>query len=98
MSTYLVKSEEKPDKQVIQLPDQVIQLPDKQPIYVVDPLTVILFAPFYILQAILTLPVLFNMLANQRLIVSQPQYPKMIITEVVRDEQGRIMQVIERVL
>lgn len=67
----------------------------------VDPLTAIVLGPLYVLQAVLMLPILTmisisNILASQQIAV--PQYPKMVITEVVRDEQGRITQVIERVI
>lgn len=72
----------------------------QMPVPAVDPFTAILLAPFYFLQALVMLPVitmanLSKMLAMQQM----PQYnmPRMVITEVVRDEKGRIMQVVERV-
>jgi len=65
-----------------------------------DVMTMILLAPFYVLGAIILLPVF----AASSLMQSfqggflAPRQPKMLITEIVRDENGRIVEVIERIV
>lgn len=72
-------------------------------IALVDPLTAILLAPLYIIQTLVMLPVYLNSILTmqQQLVMQQlatPRMPRMVITEVVRDDKGRITQVIERVI
>jgi len=63
--------------------------------------TYILLAPVYVLGAILLMPVIVaSTLMQPNGLGGLPfqKQPKMLITEIVRDEHGRIVEVVERVV
>jgi len=67
----------------------------------IDPLTMALLAPFYVIGAVLALPAYIAMALIQNMQsggVFTPRQPKMLVTEIVRDENGRIVEVVERIV
>jgi len=64
-------------------------------------LTLVLLAPFYVIGAILALPALVASNLMQTMAsggFALQKQPRMLVTEIVRDENGRIVEVVERVV